>query len=184
LVETARAILAREASIDAVTLRGVARELGIAAPSIYRHFPSRQALVQAAIGAQFNRLAAATQVDGDHDTKLDTLRAGMIGYCQFAERDPGGYAVLFARPIPAQLFDESADEAFNGLVRRVASCIDEGTIPKGDPFAIARRAWTSLHGIVSLRTVMPNFPWNDLDEAVDDVLADLTRTDTSGRNLC
>lgn len=176
LIEAARTVLAREASIDAVTLRGVARELGIAAPSIYRHFPSREALAQAAIGAQFDRLTVATQVDrGVHDTMLDTLRAGMIAYCRFAERDPGGYAVLFSRPIPTQLLDESASEAFNRLVEAIAACIDEGSVPAGDPFSAARRAWTGLHGIVSLRAVMPTFPWNDLSEAVDDLLADLTR---------
>src|SRR6266700_821441 len=45
IVSAALALIEREGSDEAVTLRAVAREIGIAAPSIYNHFPDRDAIV-------------------------------------------------------------------------------------------------------------------------------------------
>ena len=41
-----------------LTLAAVAREAGIAAPSIYRHFPDRDELVEAVVADRFDRLDA------------------------------------------------------------------------------------------------------------------------------
>ena len=42
---TAASILDDDRDADAVTLRAVARAVGIAAPSIYAHFPDREAIL-------------------------------------------------------------------------------------------------------------------------------------------
>lgn len=174
LIETARTILAREMSVDAVTLRGVARELGITAPSIYLHFKTRDDLVMAAVAAQFDRLRVATVSAAEEaGSSLAKLRASMVGYCRFAEEDPGGYAVLFSRPLPVELLTESADASFVALVVSIMACIDEGALPASDAFVTARRAWTTLHGMMALRAVMPHFPWNPVEDAVDELLSDL-----------
>ena len=185
LVEAAREILAREGSTDAVTLRGVARHLGVTAPSIYLHFDSREDLVAAAVAAQFDRLRRATEEAArGADTPLARLRAGMLGYCRFGEEEPGGYAVLFSLPLApavlhgssdpaARALDSAAGRAFDGLVASVAACQDDGSLPGDDAWPVARRAWTALHGMVSLRTVMPAFDWDPIEDAVDDLLLGL-----------
>ena len=48
-----------------------------------------------------------------------------------------------------------------------------GVAPDGDPFRVATNVWTALHGIVSLRSATPRFPWPPLERQVDDVLAGL-----------
>ena len=48
IIEAAREILAQTGSLDALTLRGVARRVGIAATSIYLHFPDTEHLAVAA----------------------------------------------------------------------------------------------------------------------------------------
>src|ERR1700691_4242301 len=58
IVSGALAIIDRTGSSEAVTLRAVAREVGIAAPSIYAHFPDRQAILMAAVGQIFDELAS------------------------------------------------------------------------------------------------------------------------------
>src|ERR1700743_2814309 len=57
IVRGALAIIERTGSDDAVTLRAVAREVGIAAPSIYAHFADREAIIMAAVVGVFDELA-------------------------------------------------------------------------------------------------------------------------------
>jgi Bacterial regulatory proteins, tetR family len=49
----------RAGSAEAVTLRAVAREVGIAAPSIYAHFPDRDAVLMAVVVRIFDELTEA-----------------------------------------------------------------------------------------------------------------------------
>jgi AcrR family transcriptional regulator len=59
IVGAARAILLEEGHEAAITLRAVARRVGIAAPSIYPHFPSAAAIVQAVVVEAFGDLNAS-----------------------------------------------------------------------------------------------------------------------------
>ena len=59
IVTGALALVDREGTDEAVTLRAVAREIGIAAPSIYAHFPDRDAIVLAVVARVFDELRQA-----------------------------------------------------------------------------------------------------------------------------
>src|SRR5260370_23737257 len=61
IVSGALALIDRTGSDEAVTLRAVAREVGIAAPSIYAHFADRDAIVMAVIVQIFDELTAAIE---------------------------------------------------------------------------------------------------------------------------
>ncbi len=56
IVSGALALIEREGTDEAVTLRAVAREIGIAAPSIYAHFPDRAAIMMAVVARVFDEL--------------------------------------------------------------------------------------------------------------------------------
>src|SRR5215211_7851719 len=59
LIAAADAILARTGDVEGLSLRAVAREVGIATPSIYLHFPDKAALVRAVLDARFAELGEA-----------------------------------------------------------------------------------------------------------------------------
>src|SRR5271165_5817767 len=61
IVAGALALIERTGSDEAVTLRAVAREVGIAAPSIYAHFPDRDAIIMAVVLRVFDELTAAIE---------------------------------------------------------------------------------------------------------------------------
>src|ERR1700729_2079928 len=98
IVSGALALIDRTGSDEAVTLRAVAREIGIAAPSIYAHFPDREAIVAAAVGRIFDELTAAnaagTNLAGDDP--VDRLIAGCEAYVDFGLAQPARYGVLFS----------------------------------------------------------------------------------------
>src|SRR5258708_27633091 len=59
IVSGALALIERTGSAEAVTLRAVAREDGIATPSIYPHFPYRGAVLMAVVTRVFDELTEA-----------------------------------------------------------------------------------------------------------------------------
>src|SRR5450755_1847650 len=61
IVAGALALIERAGTDEAVTLRAVAREIGIAAPSIYAHFADRDAIVMAVVLRVFDELSDAIE---------------------------------------------------------------------------------------------------------------------------
>src|SRR5262249_39625519 len=91
---------AREGGLASLSLRDLARRMGMSAPSLYSYFDSKNAIYDAmfAQGAQAHLDAQhALELTGD---PLADLKAGMRGYVQFCTEDPVRYQLLFQRTIP------------------------------------------------------------------------------------
>ena len=87
----------------ALSLRAIARELGIAAPSIYNYFPDRDALVteliiQAYDSLGVDQLDALTQ-NADLPLRQKFVAIGRA-YRKWAIRYPQRYLLIFGSPIP------------------------------------------------------------------------------------
>ncbi|MFB7673427.1 TetR/AcrR family transcriptional regulator [Kitasatospora purpeofusca] len=171
IVRAATALIVRTGSDQAVTLRSVAREVGIAAPSIYAHFADRDAIVEAVVleaVAQLHR--AITTAVAAYEDPVDSLLAGCAAYVDFGVREPARYRVLFVRshPRPEAPAAETPGsrqglDAFQLLVDNLEACVDAGRSSSTDPFADAVGIWTALHGQVTLRADLPGFPWPPTD---------------------
>ena len=177
IVAGALALIEREGTNEAVTLRAVAREVGIAAPSIYAHFPDRDAIVLAVVARVFDELAVAIEAGlaaagGD---LVDRLVAGCEGYVDFGLAHPSRYRVLFS---PERADDMCRDgqvpmdragrpilelggESFSLLLDAVEACARDGGSDRIDVLVEATAVWAALHGMVSLQTSLPGFPWPD-----------------------
>jgi AcrR family transcriptional regulator len=173
LVEAASGIIARAGTAEAVTLRAVAREVGIAAPSIYLHFADRDELLDAVVVqtfADFGDHLRAAFLAAPADP-VAQLRAGCLAYCAFAEAAPHAYAVLFGGAITRR--PNVGIDTFDLLVEGVAAVISAGRCSPGDPFVVARRVWTQLHGAVTLRAAFPGFPWQPPEDQVEEILTEV-----------
>lgn len=86
-----------------LSLRAIARELGITAPAIYNYFPSRDELVTALIVDAFNSLADSQEGAisllplGDLSGRLSALG---LSYRNWAVSHPQRYLLIFGTPIP------------------------------------------------------------------------------------
>ena len=176
IIEAAREILAETGNLDGLTLRGVARRVGIAATSIYLHFPDTDHLAVAATQQIFADLtaAAAAAAAGISDPGEELL-ARCRAYCHFALEHPVHYQVVFHRDLPPSLAANPEDtpgrRAFQVLVQAVQACQTAGAATAtGDPFRLASLVWAAEHGLVSLRLSRPQFPWSDLDGLVDEAV--------------
>ena len=177
IIEAASRLLADPAA-PPLSLRAVAREVGVAATSVYLHFDDVESLVRAVASRRFTDLIRAQdEATAGVTDPCDRLRAACLKYCEFGLAHPGHYQVTFTNPLPvgeAVPWDQMpGQKAWQHFVEGVAPCI--GRAPD-DPEA-ARTAlllWQQLHGIVSLRISRPRFPWPPLAEAITDAVTRLT----------
>ena len=167
IIEAASRLLADPAA-PPLTLRAVAREVGVAATSVYLHFDNIESLVLAVVERRFGELVRL-QDEIDGADACQRVRAGCLAYCEFGLAHPGHYRVMFTTPLPLPEFAPPAQfpglKAFQQLTSRVAECI--GADPEAPEAVLtAQLIWQQLHGIVSLRISRPRFPWPPLEETV------------------
>jgi AcrR family transcriptional regulator len=172
IIEAASRLLADPAA-PPLTLRAVAREVGVAATSVYLHFDSIEALTLATVNHLFAELIKRQDALTETGPRARVLAGAMV-YCEFGLAAPGHYQLMFATPLP--LADYTPERfpgwpAFRQLIERVAAAI--GTDPEApedpqDPqaFFTAQLIWQQLHGIVSLRISRSKFPWPPLEQTV------------------
>jgi AcrR family transcriptional regulator len=177
IIEAARDVLADSGDLRRLTLRGIARRLGIAATSIYLHFPDTEHLAIAAMEQSFADLGAATAAAaaGISDP-AEELLARCRAYCHFALEHPGHYRVMFHLDLMPTLAanpdDTPGRRALQVLVRVVEACQAAGAATAaGDPFRLASLVWAAEHGLVSLRLSRPQFPWSDIDGLVNEAVS-------------
>ncbi|MBO1755957.1 TetR/AcrR family transcriptional regulator [Allobranchiibius sp. CTAmp26] len=180
IVAAAGRILDREGREDAITLRAVAREVGISAPSIYAHFPDRDAIVLAVIDESFTqlRLFAQHAIDTGPQDPVSRLRRGCAAYLAYAEQSPHRYRVLFggAKTMtgPPTTGDSPGLRAFAILVEGIQACIDAGASSSTDPEGDASALWAGLHGCAMLIVDQHVAAWDGVLEHLVTALARLT----------
>jgi len=167
IIEAASRLLADPAA-PPLTLRAVAREVGVAATSVYLHFDSIESLILAVAVRRFGELVRIQDEIAEQDP-CEQVQSGCLAYCEFGLAHPGHYQVMFTNPLPMP--EHMTPEQFPGwepfqqLIDAVGACI--GAEP-GDPeaFRTGQLIWQQLHGIVSLRISRPRFPWPPLEPTV------------------
>jgi AcrR family transcriptional regulator len=175
IVAAARAILIEDGYESAVTLRGVARRVGIAPQSIYPHFAGPDEIVQAVTVETFGELGRfIADAKQGIEVPRDRLLAGCRAYITFGVDNPNLYGLLFhrnrllrgqeSRPDVAGAPDDRDPDAgpFAYLMDGVRECIADGSSGATSVLSIAVQLWAALHGLVLLRGHDYQFPWPDL----------------------
>lgn len=138
---------------EGLTLRAVAKRLGVTAAASYRHFASKTDLLAAVATDGFVALLAEVRAaTGEAGPDLRARYEAMaVGYLRFATAHPGHFRVMYG---PQVDFDDVAvperREAFEMLTAAIEACQAAGLALPGSPRAIANRAWAYAHGLVTL----------------------------------
>lgn len=185
IVGAAAQLLDEAGDERAITLRSVARKVGIAAPSIYPHFPDQPAIMLAVVQREFadlaRRLRAGAAEAGEEPGRR--LRAVCATYLAFAESHPERYRTMFGGLWMPDLATSSLTEDDLGtlgaeslgvLVDAFEACVAAGEAASDDVPADAVALWLGLHGLAHQRAVSPAFPWpRDIADRVVSALAHL-----------
>lgn len=150
LIEAGLKLLA-EREADDLGLREVAREVGVSATSVYRHFPDKSALLAALAGEGLTRLAIAQHVAAEAaGGGAAGFSATGAAYVRFALANPALFRLIFGNPRVAKMLEEPPEgtpDAMAFLKANAATLADRKGV---DARVIVAQAWSIAHGLAML----------------------------------
>jgi AcrR family transcriptional regulator len=123
ILEAAARLLGELGTVDGLTLRGIAREVGVAPASLYAHFTDKSALISALLTYEHDRvvgLLREARAAADPGDPIAPVRAQLQAFCRYSLANPGHYRVLFGPRVGEPGRQRSYARS---LVRRLASTL-------------------------------------------------------------
>jgi AcrR family transcriptional regulator len=169
----------RERGARELSLRELAREVGVSHAAPRRHFADRQALLDALAQAGFERLGTELREAGDaagEDFEA-RLRAVAAAYVRFATEDAALLELMFAgkhREQSAGALHEAGDRAFAVVLALIEQGQAQGALEQGEPERVGRVLFATIQGIAALVTAGMVEP-DQVDELVADAVTHFLR---------
>jgi AcrR family transcriptional regulator len=154
ITDAARRQLA-EVGATGLSLRAVAREIGMVSSAVYRYFPSRDDLLTRLIVESYDALGAAAE---EADDPSQTPRERWVAVCRavrhWAREHPHEYALLYGSPVPGYRAPQDtvppASRVGIRLGRILADAAASGALPETagerDPGLVSDEARALLGG--------------------------------------
>lgn len=123
-----------------VSLDDVAKQAGIGPGTLYRHFPTREALLEAVYRTEVEKLAAAERKFAEAMPPIEALRAWMLLFVDYiAAKKIIAPALNTMVGGPSKLFEATGDQIKGAIQALVERAIESGDIrPDLDPFDLLR----------------------------------------------
>lgn len=144
--------LISEAGFEQVSLRQVARRVGVSHNAPYRHFADKEALLAAVSEEGFQALRSVLEAAQAEMSPDSPHRLGVLGmaYVQFAIANPAHYRVMFGQ-YHCDLgqhpdLEKASQQSFEVLVDAIEQGQAAGVLRTADPINMARVAWSLVHG--------------------------------------
>ena len=149
----AREAIARH-GIESLSLRDVARRLGVSHQAPYKHYPSRDHLLAEVMRRSFQQFAQHLDAREHCDDPFQDLESLGRQYLNYAQQHPLEYRLMFGTPWPAA--DEHAEllhkstHAFD-ILRQVLQRIHGDGAPQQERVDLdAMFVWSAMHGLVGV----------------------------------
>jgi len=151
LIEAGMQLLESRKSED-LGLREVAREVGVSATAVYRHFPDKQALLRAIAARGFVMMGELQAQAARTATGRAAFAAVGEAYVRFALHHPAVFRLMFSSAPPRDLFTMKEEEL--ALPLRLLRAQVAATMPprmgEAEKKIAAIRAWALVHGLAVL----------------------------------
>ena len=153
LIEAAITLI-NEKGISDLSLRQLARQVGVSHNAPYRHFETKEALLMAVAEEGFTSLSLALKKAKEAsapDSREQLKRLG-VAYVNFALAHPAHYRVMFGNYRHDDNCDQSsglasvAEQSFMVLVSVIREGQETGVFREGETLNLARIAWSLVHG--------------------------------------
>lgn len=146
--------LLQDEGMDKLSLRKLARKVGVSHNAPYMHFKDKEGLLAAITEEGFNLLAAnLRQVLADAgDDWYTRFEVGCLGYVEFVLAHPGHVEVMFRYYDPEVYPDAStaALQALQILVDTISDGQQQGLAAPQDSRYWATLTWSMLHGVAMM----------------------------------
>jgi AcrR family transcriptional regulator len=145
--------LATQFGLEAVTLRGCAKLVGVSPSSAFRHYADKRALLTAFATRALHQLSDAMDAAKvqAHKEGTNPFRAVGLAYIEFALEKPAFFRAMW-REEAIYSNDQDYVAAANELSAHLKSGFS-GTMRDADPASLSPQellAWSSVHGLANL----------------------------------
>lgn len=141
---------AEQGGPEAISIKALAKELGVTQPAPYRHFADREALLQAVTAEAFRQFNAILRAAIDKASKRSKLSRFAQAALEFGLRRNGIYRLMFASRTMASSAQDSelrlAAHETMGLLVESFEAPAVGLLRERH----ALQVWAALHGVISL----------------------------------
>ncbi|MDX1757939.1 MAG: TetR/AcrR family transcriptional regulator [Marinobacter sp.] len=149
----------------AISLRALAKQIGVSAPALYRHFIDRESLLAELAVTGFEELRERLLAVDQSKPRRALIEIGLV-YVSFAQDEPNLYRLMFGgRVLPKGVhprLDSAGKGAFQVLENTIARAQQAGYI-KPMPLALmTAAAWSLVHGLSQL-TIDGHLPSADAE---------------------
>jgi len=148
--------LLEENNIASLSLRAVAKKVGVSHTAPYRHFKDKESLLAGIAGLGYDELAnqMAEAVKSHPENPAAQLQEAGHRYVQLALKSPQCSQLMFSGILPCDdTYPElriSGDTAFDGLKAIIMEGQASGVFKQGDVEIMALTAWSGIHGLTLL----------------------------------
>jgi len=138
------------------SMRKLAKEVGVTAPAIYRHYDGREAVLADVVRHAHRTFITTIYHALEAPTALERMVRAAQGYLDFALEQPRWFMIMFSGPerlgmkaLPDDI--ESMGCAIHQFwMDRVTECMRAGILKEGDPTETSVTMWAHAHGMVQL----------------------------------
>jgi AcrR family transcriptional regulator len=140
---------------QAVSVRRVAKEVGITPMAIYHYFPSREALLDAVVDSEFEQLVDFFDRSNGKQSFEAVMIHSMDGYIDYALAHPRIFDYVFSMPRPGARrfpkdFRARRSPTLNLTADIVSSWMKLGKLRRDDVWEIALELWAHAQGYLAL----------------------------------
>jgi AcrR family transcriptional regulator len=171
---TAAASLYVDHGPAAVSTRMIAEAVGISQPSLYAHFPTKQAITHALSTRAFGVMEARLQARELEQPPPGILRLeqAIRTYIDFALAEPVAYRIAFMLeeadpPAPELVRSMPGYAVYIMFASEVAAMQAEGLLRDTRSDVLAQSIWAGMHGLCSLLLARSTFPWAERSMLID-----------------
>ena len=152
----AASVLLEDNNIGSLSLRAVAKKVGVSHTAPYRHFKDKESLLAGITGLGYDELARELieAVAAYPDDPAAQLQEAGHRYVKLALQCPQCTQLMFSGILPCDdTYPElraSGDSAFNRLKGIIEQGQSRGVFKQGDVELLAVSAWSGIHGLTML----------------------------------